>query len=283
MKKILKLLILLQLSLLTLAACDNSFNASSEISDMPQIEYGYANAAGDKIIVLLADIDDMNNNRLLTYFDFAIGENGKSYKIEYLTYQESGEKNNHRDLMQNFDQQAGCVYKVIDSPAVPNNTYILLSNEEHKKYTLLQEKDTQETTLTSNELLSKYTELAGRKAINGWILSLYQNGIRISMIEFESVDSDLLAWMVLEDEDIFRYCEFPAKIDDSYTGWAMGDQGNLNDGNNRFRMLCALQNDRGIVVYFSWYGEEGEVIKKVDFLSGEYPKENTVSGRYLLM
>ena len=307
--KIIKVLLLLLLSLMTLAACDKPSDNPSEIGGentqnitqplespenegsrvpiempdlLPQIGYGYTNADGDKIIVLLAELDDMNNNKLLNYFTYAIGENGKSYRIEYTAYQEWGEKNNNRDIMQNFDNQAGCVYNVIDSPAASNDTYILLPDEEYRKNTILQENEAQGITIASNELLNKCTELINRKAIYGWGLSLYQNDIQISMIEFENKGDDLLAWMVLESEDFFGYCEFPAKMNDSYTGWAMGDMGKLNDDGKRFRVLCALQNGQGVAVYFSWYAEEGEVIKKVEFFTGETPTEKTVSGRYLL-
>ena len=304
-----RLLTFLLLLLMALAACGNSSDALPGIDDegfpnitqpmeppekenerdpvkapdfLPQTGYGYANADGDKIIVLLAEMDDMNNNKLLDYFTYAIGENGKSYGIEYNAYQERGEKNNNRDTMQNFDNQAGCVYNVIGSPAVPNDTYILLSTEEYKNIIVLQAEEAQGATIALEGLLNKCAELANRKAINGWELSLYQNGIRISMVEFESKGDGLLAWMAMEGEDVFGHCEFPAEMDDSYTGWAMGDQGKLNQDGNRFRVLCALQNDQGIAVYFSWYAEEGEVIKKVEFFAGETPNEKTVSGRYLL-
>jgi len=248
---------------------------------LPQTGYGYANADGSKIIVLLAEMDDMGNNKLLNYFNYAIGENGKSYGIEYRAYQERGEKNNNRDTMQNFDYQAGCVYSIVGPPAVPNDTYILFSTDEYKKNTILQTVEKQEIRIASNELLDKCKELADRKAINGWVLSFYKNDIQISMIEFEKKGDDLLAWMALEGEDTFSYCEFPAKMYDTYTGWAMGDHGKLNV--NGLRVLCTLQNDQGIAVYFSWYGEEGEAIKKVEFFAGEAPNEETVSGRYLLM
>lgn len=249
----------------------------SETVMFPQIEFGYANIDGSKLIVLYDhEVDD---NKLFTYFEYAVGENGNVFQIEYDTYQERGQNDNGRQTMRNFDNQSGCIYNVVNAVADSEETYLLLTKEEYENIRVLQKVGNAEMSVASEELLAQCTKLAGRKAKNGWNLTEYQNGIKISMVEFESIGKDLLAWMVLEDGETLRYCEFPATLsDDEYTGWRLGDCGNLDVQN--FYVLSTVQNSQGTVVYIGWYDEEGESVEAVEFFADENPNTKSVCGRY---
>ena len=249
---------------------------TSQMDELPQMGFGYANIDGTKIIVLYSH--EIEDNSSLVHFRYALGENGKSFEIEFDIYQERNPASNNRQTMWNFNNEPGCVYSVINNIAVPNETLMLLTEEQFNKTTVFQE-DNSERGIVTNEMNGKYVDISNRKIKNSWIISEYSNGFQLIMIEFERINDDLLAWLVLEDSDGFSYCEFPATLDDvGYVGWRMGDRGELHE--DWVYILTTTQIDETIIVYLGWYSEEGVGIDAISFRKNEIPSEKAVAGRY---
>ena len=259
-------------------AVDVDGSMSSD-SNAPQRVSGYANVDGTKIILL--SINPMIfDNKLLTYFKYAVGGDGSSFEVEYDTYQEwkfgitTGQQ-----TAQNFDNEEGCIYVVRNAVVWPNGTYILFSEAEYNKYTILQKIETENDQVALSELKVECENLKERKIIDLWRLAQYQNDVSISMVVFENIGDELLAWLVLEDGSGFRYCDFPATLKDG-VGWQPYDYGIL--GENAIRLIGTLQNEQGFVVYLTWYDFEGtyeyEIIYNLDNTSGY----DIISARYIV-
>jgi len=250
-----------------------------KIMDQKQIGLGYSNIKGDKLIVLYNH--EVKDNKTLTNFKYAVGNNGEVYLIKYLLYQEGSENNNNRQTANNFNNQEGCIYEVIDASLIPDGTYILLCEEDYKEFSIFKVSENSVKNSSSNELNLRLEELANRELKNRWIYSEYQNGLILSIIEFESIGKDLLAWIMIEYNEMIKYYEFPATLSDNgYTGWKMGDCGNLNQYNNSIDIICTIQNNQNIFVYFSWFSDESETIHVIEFLEDETPKSVILNGRY---
>jgi len=287
LKKIIAVLVIFNVILLSCGCTHEKLETddvtTKEEKSLPEMDFGYANIDGTMLIVLYDhEVDD---NKSLNHFEYAIGANGRSFEIEYSHYQERDEVNdNGRQTMFNFENQAGCIYDVKDAAAIPNDTYMLLTKEEYDRSVIFQVAGEPEILPASDDLLVKCSELAERKTKNGWKLTEYQNGIKVSMIEFESIDRDLLVWMVFEDGDTFWYHEFPAVLsDDGQTGWRLEDFGNLHDEDfNVFSILCCVQSDQKTTVYLNWWGSEGEIVVAVEFFENGTSTNKTVAGRYMV-
>jgi len=254
-----------------------------DITNLPQVEFGYANADGSKIIVLYDH--KFKDNSLFTYFKYAVGENGKVYEIEYDTYQERGAEDSGRQTARNFANQQGCVYKFMHMNAIQNQTYMLLTQGINDEGIFFLENKDAILAAYSRELMEKCAILANRKVKNSWLLSEYREGYRVSVIEFESIGKELLAWLVLDSDDSIMYCEMPAKLsEDGYTGWQYGDCGELTGNFDNIiytiDIICTIQKQQEIIVYLSWYDEEGETISEIVFSPDKTPTKKTVNGRY---
>jgi len=250
------------------------------IENAPQVGVGYTNLDGSRLIVLYNH--EFEDNSLLTYFDYAVGENGNVYEIEYDIYQDWGENDNGRQSARNFANQRGCVYRFVHRIAIEDNTYVLIPEDESGKRIIFQENKDADRAAFTEELIEKCAGIANRNVKKGWLLSVYHESYWVSIIEFENIDRDLLAWLILENEDgFFQYCELPATLsEDGLTGWRYEDRGELM--REAFYILCVIQEGEDIMVYLGWYDEEGETISLIEFSPDKTPFEKTIAGRYTI-
>ena len=242
----------------------------------PVYSYGYANADGNKLIVLYDP--EVSDIRLLNYFDYAIGENGEAHKITFSHYQESGYDNNGRDNMWNFDRQNGCIFTAGENSLVPNMTYVLITKEEYEDITLLKPGDNHMEEISA-ELISECERLSGRNVKRGYVLSEYTTGSNLSIIEFEPQAGELLAWVVLEKAGAVKYGAFPVSVNDDYAGWKIGDSGRIHE--ESIEIICSFEKHGETIVVFSWFGEESESIKMLVFDDGATAAEREGSNRYI--
>lgn len=240
----------------------------------PQIGCGYANADGSQIIALS---ETLGGDRTLIEYTYAVGEG--AYPIVYDRFQEGDGEDTGRQTAVNFDHEPGCIYRVLEGTAVPDETCLLLTQAAYERADILERVESRAPAVPDS-LTASCAALAGRPVKDDWLLAEYGNGLRVSMVEFERRGADLLAWLVLEEGETLAYCAFPATLSgDGYTGWRVGDCGELD--RTALYALAALQDQRGTVVYLGWRGEEMELVKAVSFFTGEAPSAETVGGRYV--
>ena len=253
---------------------------NTQVESTPQTDvqtlFGFTNNAGSKLIVLP---ENNINPKSMTNFKYAIGENGKIYKIEYSHYKIWSDEENPRNI-----EEDSCVYKFLNNQTAADKFYLLLTQEEYEQTTVYQKTANSSLATASEKLIEQCSKMAGRKIKNGWTLCEYQNGIKISLVEFEKNENDLLAWVVLEDSKSIRYCPYPAELsEDGEHGWSGYDKGDLNmtdyfgDKKFIFSVLCVIRNQNGKSVYLERASYEFQLIKLFDF-----PNAKTVSDHYFM-
>lgn len=253
-----------------------------EVQDMklkgPQLLFGFSNPDGSKLIVLPKINTD---NRLFSYFEYAVGWGGQVTNIEYSQYQmQNLEKDSGRQTSDNFDNEAGCVYNVTNPLGLLKDTYMLLTKTEYAKMNILAERESSVSTASTCKLLRTIEGLANRNVKNVFDLAEYENGMIVSIVEFMPNENDLLTWLVIQDGTSLLHCDFPATLDgDMYSAWSLGDMGNLTQ--TSCYVLCTIQKQSDIIVYLGWYDEEGETIHEVRFPADKSPFSTIVAGRYM--
>ena len=255
-----------------------STGPSSLSRELPAVGYGYANIDGSKLMVLN---DDYDIDTLLTRFAYAVGEDENPLEITYSHYQMGNEeKDTSRQTAKNFDNEAGCLYLLGNIKAVPNATYVLLTQAEHDNSEILNKPGNVEEVPAPGALLAQCAGLAGRNIQEGWRLAEYPNGIRLSTVQFERDGPALLAWVVLEDGGNIRHFDYPVILDNNGTsGWRAGDGAEFNHQGRAFRVLAVFRQDTLIKVCYQWFGEL-ELINEIDFFYDGTAVERIGASRY---
>ena len=250
-------------------------NPAVDNDNLSPMAFGYASIEGSRLVLL--NSQEATHGNPPHSFDYAVGENGQIYQIEYSNYQEGNDSDNLRENMWNLDNAAGHIYNVLEATATPNDTYMLLTKHEYEGIIVYTPENGINQSV-ANELLEASEELSGREVNNSWLLSEYQNDTRISILEFDNKDNDLLAWLVLEQGGTFKYCEFAAQLDNHGNGWRLGDNGVLHE--MYFSVLCAIQREHEAIIYLIWHGYETDVVYEIRFENADVIS-SVVAGRYI--
>jgi hypothetical protein len=252
------------------------------------MRFGYVNMAGSRIIVPNervcmcsgACVCEFNGGIRLAYFEYAVGATGILHHIEHAGFQERNEHDNSRQNMWNFDNEAGNVYNVLNTVAIPNDTYMLFTQDWHENNKFLPKVEHGINSTISSEMLEMCKELSGREIRNAWLLSEHQDNIKISMVEFEPINNSLLAWLVVEVDEVFKYCEFPAELNEwGNWGWKVDDHGTLEE--YYFDILSVIQCEQKKIVYLVWFGYEVDVVIEIKFYEDGTINEKVVFSRYI--
>ena len=230
------------------------FSQDVELFDVSQLEavFAMANDPGDTLITFYSDLDESK----LKEINVAIGEDGQFYQIEYENKQDSNAQDSFRVVADNFDNMEGYIYSVTGNNLVANNTYFLCNSEVIKKENLL-------TTVNSGignideETKIQIENTKGLSLQDDWIIDEYSDGKQILIVVFEPSGNDLLMSIVLKQDNVLKFIDFPATLD-GYSAWRVDDGGEINP--NLFQILFTAKTTEGLLINICWIGAEGQSI-----------------------
>lgn len=244
--------------------------------------YAYANDEGNLLKVLDKDED----SKLLSYYQYALGEQGNIYPIEYVRYDEESPDSTGREIMQNFDNRHGCVYQIAGGNVLlenmPENLYVLLTEEALSSIDVMQGTVSFFDDTVPADVIEQCEQKADRKVNNAWPLAQYGSGQEFYIIAFESIGNDVLYWLAFIYGQELKYYESHSTLDDYVvSGWTRDEYGAWVLEKYVLSLMAAIQVDNEIVLFTTYLTEEMQNICVITFSNEEKASESIKLGRYI--
>ncbi|MBW7476922.1 hypothetical protein K0T92_19575 [Paenibacillus oenotherae] len=213
--------------------------------------FGFANAAGDRIIMSGHERSQMDK---VSKLNKAIGENGKVLPLRFLEWQEGNESSSGRDMAHNFANLSGFVFAVDKGSAEQDETYYLVDGNEVDVEALLPVKGPNGAAVA--EEVKGAVAKAKDRAVSGiWNLAGFGTGEQLYLAQFERRDKDMLFSLVLKRDESLVFMDYPAVLEDETSVWRVDDGGEVSP--DMFSILFAAKTTSGLVLGVEWLGAEG--------------------------
>lgn len=236
--------------------------------------FGFADAAGKQLLVGPTE----GGGEQWSSFNLAVGHNGQLLKIKYKTEQTATEADNGRQTAQNFANQQGQLFEVVEGKAEPNETYFLIDDQSVKPEMLLSITG-KRSGQAADEVLSAIAKSKNRSVEMLWPLEeIGDEGNTLYLVQFERQGKDMLASLALQTTDGFVFQDYPAVFNESST-WRVDDGGEVMP--EMFSFLFAAKTADGIVLGVKWMGAEGENVSFLSEKAGKFSELDLSYGRYM--
>ncbi|ANY68418.1 hypothetical protein BBD42_19535 [Paenibacillus sp. BIHB 4019] len=236
--------------------------------------FGFADEAGKQ---LLASPTEGGSEQWAS-FNLAVGHNGQLLKIKYNNEQKATEADNGRQTAQNFANQQGQLFEVVEGKAVPNETYFLTDDQSVKPEMLLSIAD-KRSGQAADDVKAAIAKSKNRSVEKLWPLEeIGTAGNALYLVQFERQGKDMLASLALQTADGFIFQDYPAEFNESST-WRVDDGGEVMP--EMFSFLFAAKTAEGIVLGVKWMGAEGENVSFLSEHDGKLAELDISYGRYM--
>ncbi|WP_338552140.1 hypothetical protein [Paenibacillus sp. KS-LC4] len=236
--------------------------------------FGFAAEDGKQLLASQAE----GSSEQWSSFDLAIGHNGQLLKIKYNKEQKATEADNGRQTAQNFANQQGQLFEVVEGQAEPNETYYLIAAQSVKPEMLLSITD-QRSRQAAADVKAAIAKSKNRGVEKLWPLEdIGQEGNTLYLVQFERQGKEMLASLALQTADGFVFQDYPAEFNESST-WRVDDGGEVMP--EMFSFLFAAKTAEGIVLGVKWMGAEGENVSILSEKDGKFSELALSYGRYM--
>ncbi|WP_341278572.1 hypothetical protein [Paenibacillus sp. FSL H8-0537] len=236
--------------------------------------FGFADEAGKQLLVGPTE----GGGGQWPGFNLAVGHNGQLLKIKYKTEQTATEADNGRQTAQNFANQQGQLFEVVEGKAEPNETYFLIDDQSVKPEMLLSITG-KRSGQAADEVLAAIAKSKNRSVEKLWPLEeIGDEGNTLYLVQFERQGKDMLASLALQTADGFVFQDYPAEFNESST-WRVDDGGEVIP--EMFSFLFAAKTADGIVLGVKWMGAEGENVSFLSEKDGKFSELDLSYGRYM--
>ncbi|SFE39756.1 hypothetical protein SAMN04487969_102331 [Paenibacillus algorifonticola] len=236
--------------------------------------FGFADEAGKQLLAGLSE----GGGEQWSSFNLAVGHNGQLLKIKYKNEQKATEADNGRQTAQNFANQQGQLFEVMEGKAEPNETYFLIQDQSVKPEMLLSITE-KRSGQAADHVKSAFAKSKNRSVEKLWPLEeIGDEGNTLYLVQFERQGKDMLASLALQTADGFVFQDYPAQFDESST-WRVDDGGEVMP--EMFSFLFAAKTAEGIVLGVKWMGAEGENVSFLSEKDGKFSELDISYGRYM--
>lgn len=239
--------------------------------------FGFASSEGTHLLLVDQQEEKPEHNPKLTELNLAIGENGSFVKVRHVKHQARSDLDDGRHTADNFNNLEGELFEVIESTAVPNASYYLI-NEENFNIKALIGLNSVEPQEPPASVTDEILQDRKRTIEHSWLLANSNVGQEIYLVQFERLEDQMLACLIMKDRDKRVYMDYPAVYDESST-WRVDDQGEISP--TMFSFLFAAQSADGIVLGVKWMGAEGENITVLKQSGDRFIETDIISSRYM--
>lgn len=241
----------LLLVLLTLAGLTAASGARADIG------FAYADRTGTR---LLGPADLPNPTGIAR----ALCPGNDLRPVRFIAVQKGDEKRDSgRQLAENFDFEAGTVFRV-EGGEIPENNACLLAPKTYldprPRTPLTRLYATPDERGGCGEELRKRIGAAHRRAVTAcWPLARLEKREGVYAVVFERRGKEALAALVLDADQHLRFMDYPGNAEDESSVWRVDDGGEFDPG--AFDILFALRGPQGIEIGVEWRGAEGASLR----------------------
>lgn len=185
------------------------------------------------------------------------------------------DRDSGRELADNFDFQAGTVFRV-EGAKVPENSACLLAPKAYldkrqrmslaRLYAQADERDA-----CSAELRKRIGMAHQRSVTSCWPVARLGEREGVYAVVFERRGKEALAALVLDADQRLHFMDYPGNAEDESSVWRVDDGGEFDPG--AFDILFALRGPQGIEIGVEWLGAEGASLNMLRADGGDRLRE----------
>ncbi len=253
---------------------DSISNESNQLINRDSIQAAFvlANTEGSQVITFLEckDLEDLSR---MTH---VISGDGY-YEVEYISNQKETSDYNYRETMYEFENMPGHIFSIKGGTVLPNETCLLVNESIISRDSLVEISDRGIEQLADET--TKIIEIEKcRNVENAWSLATGV-GWEIGLVQYEKINNDMLASIVLVNDAEVKMIDYPAVYDEVST-WRLEDYGQLDP--MMFRVNFVAKDSQGFVISMSWNSYESEQVFILTETIDKLKSIEVESGRYIL-
>lgn len=248
-----------------------------DITKLKNTSFGFADETGKYILTVAGDMTAEDNQVSKQQLNQAIGENSDVLTIRYVKHQSGNDQDNGRQSARNFNNLEGELFEIIEGMATPDASYYLINGNEFITESLIAihpvEPQDPAATIKDGIMTAKDRTIA-----NSWQIAALETGEQIFLVQFERQEDQMLASLVMKQDEKWVFMDYPATYNESST-WRVDDGGEISP--DMFSFLFAAHSDKKITLGVKWLGAEGENITMLQQSGERFVQTGMISNRYL--
>ena len=233
--------------------------------------FGFSDMSGKYLIVW----KDYKNIKNPNGIEKAIGDDGNILSIRFLKVQISNEKNNNRELSNNFHNLDGYIYEITQGNAIPNNSYYLVNEKEFNTKAIVKTEQAGNAN-TDKKIVSRIEEIKKIKVSQCWTISNVNPEKYICVVVFERQNDDLLVNLAYITPEQIIFKDYSSKYDIDIDS-ALS---NNDISPNMFKILFVAHTNEGILFAVSHIDYESIESNLMIEANGKFKDINIGEVRY---
>ena len=216
--------------------------------DSVDVSFGFADSSGQYLLV--SEI-----NLLSKYSYYVVISSGKIFKLDFV--EERGEKKQStgRQTAGNFNNSGGYLFHSPYIKLDPDKTYLIANSDYLSQHTRLSIEPVPYLPLNSDKV-EQIEEVKGKQIKSSWQIGKTDDGIILALVLFQPVKDTAFASLVLMENDLSVFDDYPGNLKDEYSVWRVDDNGEFNP--QSINVIALFHSPDGYEIARTWAGEEGE-------------------------
>lgn len=247
------------------------------MTELKNTSFGFADETGKYIIIVEQEEDVEVDQTSIQQLNQAMGENSDVLTIRYVKHQSRNDQDNGRQAAHNFNNLEGELFEIVEGTAKPDASYYLINDNEFLSESLIAihpvEPQDPAAIIKDEIMITKNRTIA-----NSWQIAALETGEPIFLVRFERQEDQMLASLVMKQEEKWVFMDYPATYNEGST-WRVDDGGEISP--DMFSFLFAAHSDKGIMLGVKWLGAEGENSSILQQTGVRFVETGINSSRYL--
>jgi hypothetical protein len=211
-----------------------------------KLAFSYADESGKRLL----GFNGTNPKR----FTKAIYSPGKVVNVKFVKHQNSSDKSTGRQLSNNFDQDEGELFNIVQGKIKSDESVLLAEKDAFQGHTFLKVKPLSKGTF-SKSVIGKIEKAKKRKVISQGLIGQVSAEVQIGLVQFERLKGQKpLASLVLTSKSGLVFEDFVGN-DDEMSTWRVSDGGTITT--DMFNVLFVTRSPAGYTLGYEWWGDEG--------------------------